>query len=245
MLYKDDIYIDDLIDSYMALEPIYRRSNKYTEAKINQKVFDIIDFKNSSLTNVKLYKNNIKYKVILDYINKKYNQKWIIPVVKDNKIIYSKLIIDNDDNNNNNSKEDNLILSDTQLKEDIKIIKQKEQFERLKTNEKNFNKNKQNFKSYLNKKINIIEDYSTDNINEHLKISSNLIRISEIDNIHFKQRIGIEPIENYKEIINEETNELIRLKKMDNPLYKGDKINLTGFLILPFGSYRFKIIIFF
>jgi len=55
MIYKDDIYIDDLMDSYMTLEPIYRRSNKYTEAKINQKVLDIIDFKNESLVNVELF----------------------------------------------------------------------------------------------------------------------------------------------------------------------------------------------
>ena len=202
MIYKNDIYIDDLIDSYMALEPIYRRTNKYTEAKINKKVLDIINFKDSSLKIVNLFKNNIKYSVIQDYINNNYNQKWIIPVVKDNKIIYSKLNTDNKNNNDNNDiNNKDLLLTDTVLKDNIKIVKQKEQFEKLKTNEKNYNKNKQNFKSYLNKKLNLIESYSSDNINNKLKLSTNLIRLSDLDTVNFINRIGLEPIYNYKEII--------------------------------------------
>ena len=232
MVYKDEIYIDDLLDSYLALEPIHRRSNKYVESNLKQKVLNLIDFKNKSLENVKLLKNNIKYKIVLDYINKEYNQKWIIPVVSDNKVIYSKTRDDDDKDNDENNDD---LFSDTILTNNIKIIKQKNLFEKLKTNEKNYNKNKQNFKKYLNNKFNLTEAYSTENINQHLKISSNLIRISNINDIYFKERVGLEPIDNYKEIINEETNEIIKIKKLDNPMFKGEKINLTGFLILPFG----------
>ena len=231
MVYKDDIYLDDLLDSYMALEPIYKRNNKYTEDRLSKKVNDIINFKNESLKNVKLLKEGIKYQGILDYINGNFSKKWAIPVINDNKIIYSKMNIETNKNNDN----DDVFLTDTVLEDNIKIIKQTEQFKMLKDNEQAFNKNKQNFKSYINKKLNIITAYNVENKNMNLQYSTNLIRKSYIDTINWKNYIGLEPIDRYSELINEETNEIIKVKKNKVPLYPGEPISLCGFLILPYG----------
>ena len=47
---------------------------------------------------------------------------------------------------NKNNDNDDVFLTDTVLEDNIKIIKQTEQFKMLKDNEQAFNKNKQNFK---------------------------------------------------------------------------------------------------
>ena len=48
-----------------------------------------------------------------------------------------------------------------------------------------------------------------------------------------KERIGLDTVNVENEILNEDTKEIIKLRK--NKLYDSEKVNINGFLVLPFG----------
>ena len=64
----------------------------------------------------KLLKSNVEYQQKFDYINSDFNNKWVIPVVFDNHLVFSNIIENQKPLNNENNFNSTEIL--TQLKED-------------------------------------------------------------------------------------------------------------------------------
>ena len=230
--YKNIAYEKDLFDTFITEYPLYQRTQKYIENRIYNKIKNILDLKDIGLEKINLYNDNIHYNVVKKYLDDNFNEKWIIPIVADDKVIFSNISSSSDNDNNSN-----ILITNTQLDSDI--IKKDQRFElkEIKTLDNEYKKNNIQYAEYMKKKYKILLPYIENNefdTGKSIKMDKTtfVLRESNIDNIFWQQRAALGKLETNIEVIDSETNEILKVE--DKTIIPGENTRIIGFYILPF-----------
>ena len=175
--------------------------------------------------------NNIDNKIIGKYSEHKFNNKFIIPITFDRKRYYRQI------DSNNIITNDDLLESDKNEKkmEGILIDDQKNQFKKL----KELDKKGYEYKEYLEKLFKIIQPYTLFKEDENIETGidfncvndTHVLRYFNMDNVDWENRICLS---NYSYTLNEKSEEKGIFESETKELIKGEKINLIGFIKLPY-----------
>lgn len=211
---NDLIYEKDLENDLIKSLPIYKQDSLFEKENINKKIKKIIKLKNLGIEI--LNRDDDYYKVIDDYQNSNFSQKWIIPVSVDKQINYTSKIEEKDCEE---CDKDSIKLRNffKNLKISTNILHQI-QLDKIKYTE------------YIKQSSNIIKPYVYQNINNgyytSLKNDTTILSKYNINNIYWNTYKSLGPLSfHYKSIEDTET-------KYVNIL-PSDKINIIGFLIIP------------
>jgi hypothetical protein len=232
-LYEDKVYERVLYDMLIQDYDLEKRADKRTINEVNTKVQQILVTKNKAINSIELLKENIKYPIINDYLNNNYSQKWIIPVVADTKIIFAKIGKDEFANINDES-----ALTDTQLKDGFIKLNQVNQLKEWKELYNKYSKDIITNKEYLNSLMELLAPYIPDKenkfgITKNLIHSTSVLRYNNINDIFWCDRRALGEVTIDHEIVDPETNEIVSVETKE--YIKGEKIEIIGFFVLPFG----------
>lgn len=232
-IYEDNIYRKILNDMLLQDVPLDRRNDERTQRRIEKEIDLILSTKNKGLNTLNLLKKDVSYPIVEDYVKNSYTQSWLIPVVADTKILFTKIGKDDFADLNND-----LNLYETKLTEGFKTANQLAELKELKELRNNYSKNIISDKEYLNSLVKLLRPY-VENENNDLGINKTLIhdtsvlRFNNIDDIYWCERKALGETNITKEIIDPET---CRIAKVEEETYiEGEKINIVGFFVLPFG----------
>ena len=231
---EDEIYIRDLENNLLSKRDINDQSFKYIQDEVKNEVMRIIEVKKlgDSILKTK-FDFNINY--ILD--NKFNNIKWIIPVINDKQIYFTKLSEDEqeyiENSNENNNDEIFTSLKNERDPNGLKVMDQRIHLIKLTELESDFENGKYNLSEYLSKKNDLLKTYiKPDNKNGYDITSNqhfNALRYIDINTIHWEQRFVNEPLFTQIEI-KDDKNKTKFIQK--NLLVPGEKVNIIGFVIL-------------
>jgi len=232
-IYKDnEIYIRDLENTFLDMFPITKQGTQYVQTMVQKKVNDVINVKKIGDENI-ICKN----KYILDILNKKFSNFWIIPVVKDKFEIFSE-IIDDDYSKDYKYARETLLDKDGIIVTDQRIL-----IDELDENNIKFDMKKISLEQFLIKKHSLYESYKTDNdIKSGYKLTTknnfNAIRFYDIKSKQWKKRVIDEPIYTTVEIKDPDNKNIKYIQKKE--LVPGETANIVGFLV--FGINQFNIL---
>ena len=244
-IYKDDtVYIQELVNQFLSAYPVQKQNDKYIIEKVEQRAKECVDLKNIGLLKNKLLKSNVEYQQKFDYINSDFNNKWVIPVVFDNHLVFSNIIEDQKPLNNENNFNSTEIL--TQLKEDpngYTELEQKELLENLKKNEDSFEKGEINIFKFQQMKAKLYQDYQIKyNLNGSIQNTGYIIKskspfeVLRYNNIQSEQWKTRKTQNNLNTILDtfDENGKINGTK--EEILVKGEDVNVFGFLVLKEGG---------
>jgi len=233
---EDEIYIRDLENNLLSKRNIDDQSFKYVQDEVKNEVMRIIEVKKLGDSILKS-KFDFNIKSILD--NHFNNIEWIIPVIDDKQVYFTKLsedeqeYIENSDESNNNDNEIFTSLKDQRNPNGLKVTDQRIHLIKLTELETDFENGKYNLSEYLSKKNDLLKTYILpDNKNGYDIISNqhfNALRYIDINTIHWEQRFVNEPLFTQIEI-KDDKNKTKFIQK--NLLVPGEKVNIVGFVIL-------------
>lgn len=229
-VYLDDkIYIEDLENQFLSELPIEDQNSKYYQERISEKVRDIIELKN--LGKKTLDRDN-NYPFILDhYLNNQYSTSWLIPVVIDKQRIYSPIDVKTGVNTDDVEE----IEEERESIEMTSLVEQLAEYDRL---EKEYTYKNITFEKFLKQTTKLIRPFILlEELNNkdvgfkvNLKSNTNLLRYFDINNSHWQERIGSQPISIIIEELDEEKKTKTVIKKV---IVEGEEINIVGFFLLP------------
>jgi hypothetical protein len=249
-IYTDDIiYLTEIQNQILSSYPVSKQGLKYIQENAEDLAKEIIKTANMGFEKYNLLKNNIQYKLIFDYLNNNFNSKWVIPIVYDKHKIYSKLKDDyetiEDDKNifSENENKENYFFTES-LEDSRGIIEenQRNQHIILKSISHQSAIGKITYKNFLNDVNNIIYPYiEKTNNNSDINVgyitspkNSNLVlRYYDMDNTLWNTRVAMNEVNTKLDILDE--NKKIKDTK-EISLINGEKINIIGFMVIPFGG---------
>ena len=220
-LYEDKVYERVLYDMLIQDYDLEKRTDKRTINEVNTKVQQILVTKNKAIDSIELFKENIKYPVINEYLNNDYSQKWIIPVVADTKVIFAK--IGKDEFSNINGE---FALTNTQLKDGFVKLNQVNQLKEWKELYNKYSKDIITNKEYLNSLMELLAPYIQDKdnkfgITKNIIHSTSVLRYNNINDIFWCDRRALGEVTINHEIVDPETNEIISVETKE--YIKGEK----------------------
>ena len=231
-LYEDKIYEQILYDVLIQDIPLDKRADSKIDAEITNNIKKILETKNKALKSLELLKSGIEYEIINDYLENNYSKKWIIPVVSDTKVVFSKIGKDSMGNVNND-----VLLSDTDLKDGFTTLNQVTQLKEWKEIQNKYSKDVITNKEYLNLlnelMLPYIENKDNHGITKHVMNTTSVLRYNNINDIYWCDRKALGTVTINNDIIDSETGEIIKTETKE--FIKGEKIDIVGFFILPFG----------
>ena len=232
-IYEDNIYRKILNDMLMQDVPLDRRNEEWVQKRIEKDINLILSTKNKGLDTLNLLKKDVSYPVVEDYVKNSYTQSWLIPVVADTKILFTKIGKEEFAGENND-----LNLYETKLTEGFKTVSQIAELKQLKELKNNYSKDVINDKEYLNSLVKLLRPYvETENtelgIQKVLVHNTSVLRFNNIDDIYWCQREALGETNVTKEVIDPETCRIVDIE-CENYV-QGEKINIVGFFVLPFG----------
>ena len=188
-IYKDEeIYIRDLENTFLDMFPITKQGTQYVQTLVQKKVNNVINVKKIGDENI-ICKN----KYILDILNEKFSNFWIIPVVKDKFKIFSEII-------DESYSKDYKYGRETPLDNDgITVSDQRILIDELDENNIKYDMKKISLEQFLKKNNSLFESYKTDDdITGGYKLTAknnfNAIRFYDIKSKQWKQRVIDAPI---------------------------------------------------
>jgi hypothetical protein len=228
---EDEIYLHDLENEFLSEYPISKQSMRYIQEQALTKAQEVLDLKNFGLKVLSdEYREN---KIIGDYVNHKFNNKFLIPIVFDRKRYYRQI------ESNELVTGMNIIKSeiDEKKSEGIMIDDQKLQFKKL----KDLDKKNYEYKEYLQKLYDIIRPHVLFEDNRQIEngikfkcpTDCDLLRYFNIQNIDWENRVGLS---GYSYNLNEKSEEKGEYDTERKILTEGEEINVTGFFKLPYQS---------
>jgi len=234
LLYDDDeIYIRDLENHLLSKRDINDQSFLNIQDEVKTEVMKIIEIKKIG---DKIFKNLFDNNINL-ILNNKFNEiKWIIPVLNDKQVFFTKITEDDKDyiESDIENPEDEIYttLSDNRDTNGLKIYDQRIHLIKLTELENDFESGKYNLTEYLLKKNDILKTFEMNynktgyiiTADEHFSA----MRYFDINNIHWQQRFVNEPIFTQIEVKDEKKQKFIQ----KNLLVPGEKCNIIGFIIL-------------
>tara|TARA_B100000780_G_scaffold150581_2_gene105188 strand:- start:2869 stop:7482 length:4614 start_codon:yes stop_codon:yes gene_type:complete len=232
-IYKDDeIYIKDLENTFLDMFSVTKQGTRYVQTIVQKKVNDIINVKKIGDQNIKC---NNKY--ILDILNKKFSNFWIVPVVKDKFEIFSEIVDDD-------YSTEYIYGRETPLDKDgIVITDQRIILDEYDKNEIKYDAKKITLEQYLKNKHSLFKSYKLPgNITGGYKLTAktnfNAIRFNDIDSKQWKQRVVDAPIYTTVEVKDPDNKNIKYIQKKE--LVIGETVNIVGFLV--FGINQFDIL---
>ena len=232
-IYKDEeIYIRDLENTFLDMFPVTKQGTHYAQTIVQKKVNNIISVKKIGDENI-ICKN----KYILDILNEKFSNFWIIPVVKDKFEIFSEII-------DESYSKDYKYGRETPLDNDgIIVTDQRILIDELDENNIKYDMKKISLEQFLKKKHSLFKSYKTDDdIMGGYKLTAknnfNAIRFYDIKSKQWKQRVIDAPIYTTIEIKDPDNKNIKYIQKKE--LVPGENTNIVGFLV--FGINQFSIL---
>ena len=231
-LYEDKIYEQILYDVLIQDIPLDKRADSKIDAEITNNIKKILETKNKALKSLELLKNGIEYEIVNDYLENNYSKKWIIPVISDTKVIFSKIGKDSIGNSN-----DDILISDSDLKDGFTTLNQVTQLKEWKEIQNKYSKDTITNKEYLNLLNELmmpyIENKDNQGITKHIMNTTSVLRYNNINDIYWCNRKALGTITINNDIIDAETGSIVKTETKE--FIKGEKIDIVGFFILPFG----------
>jgi hypothetical protein len=242
-IYTDDIiYLTEIQNQILSSYPVSKQGLKYIQDNAEVLAKEIINITNEGNQKYILLKNNIKYKLIYDYIENNYSSKWIIPIVNDKHKVYANLK-ENDSIEENEDLSDSLFKDDyffTESLEDTRgIIEENQRIQHIKLKEIEHQKalGKINYKNYIKDVNNIVVPYTENDTHigylTYPKNSNLVLRYFDMDNLVWNTRKVRDSITISTDILDENK----KIKGIEQkPFIPAENINIVGFMIIPFGG---------
>ena len=241
-IYSDDIiYLQEIQNQLLSSYPVTRQSDKYIQEICEKTSQDIINAKNLGIKRYNIIENNIKYNLVLDYINNHFYSNWVIPIVMDKHKIFSHLKKDDSDDFINENKSDYFFSDSLEDEKGIQPENQISQFILLKNIFHEGALGKINYKNLQRDYAEIANPYVSkyESNSSQLNVgyittpeeSCNVLRFYDLDTINWNSHIASNEITTPSDIIDE--NRKIKGIKQSK-FIDGDDINIVGFMILPF-----------
>ena len=225
-VYKDDtIYIEDLENDFLSELSINDQNNKFKQEQISEKVQKIISLKNQGQ---KILQRNAQYPPILDfYLNNEFSANWLIPIVLDKQKIYTTIDIEPEE-----EEEESISKKDI---EEIDFRNQLEEYDKLL---KDYTYKKISFEKFTRLSTELVRPFIILNTLDKkeigyktkLNFDTNLLRYFNINNSHWKERMGTSPIYISSDVLDEKKKIKATVKKI---IVSGEEINIVGFFLLP------------
>jgi len=232
-IYKDDaVYIEDLENELLSELSINDQNNKFYQQKISEKVQKIIELKNEGQ---RLLDRDHNYPPVLDYyLNDQFTSHWLIPVILDKQKIYTSLDIELETSEevNEDMNTDKASIKEVNLRDEL------EEYDKLLKDYQYQNISYDKFVKLSNKLVRpfiTMEKLDNKDVGYKTQLTSdtNLLRYFNIDNAHWKDRIGTGPIYISSDVLDERKKVKATVRKI---LVNGEDINIVGFFLLPKNS---------
>ena len=232
-LYEDSVYATDLYDTLMQDVPLEKRGSRYIEERIKKEVDEILGLKNRTLEAIRLLKDGVTYPIVDKYVKNEYPLGWVIPVVADTKVIFSKIGKDEFQNMNGE-----LATYDEISKEGTVVKSQINELKELKVLSSNYTKDIVNDREYMTQLFKILAPYETKKdtefgISKNLLHNTPVLRYDGIDSVEWCERIAMGRMVKTDQIVDPETCKIVKVEVKD--YIPGEQIDIVGFFILPFG----------
>lgn len=246
-VYTDDvIYLTEIQDQILASYPVSKQSLVYIQELAKEMAKEIIDTVNIGTEKYNLLKNNIKYKLIYDYVESNFDTKWVIPIVYDKHRVYATL--KEEDSYQKDNENDEIMRAEfyfTETLEDKRGVIEDNQIDQhvdLKELIHQAALGKINYKNYVKEFNNLVHPYidKIDNNNginigylTTPKKSNTVLRYFNYNNHLWETRNVTNKITVPSDILDE--NKKIKGIKED-PFIAAENINIVGFMVIPFGG---------